>query len=185
MVAALEARVKSYETRVENLQKLVYTIPAIEAEMADLNRDYGVIKAKYQDLLSRREQASISQKASQASDEIEFKIVDPTRVPFEPSGPPRILFASAVLVAGMAVGIGLALLLVLIRPTFASARMLALQTGLPVLGSVGYIQFEGEENRDKNKVLVFFGLLFLLLAVFSALLLVQLLVTGQVGSTLR
>ena len=106
-------------------------------------------------------------------------------MPFEPSGPPRILFASAVLVAGMAVGIGLALLLVLIRPTFASARMLALQTGLPVLGSVGYIQFEGEENRDKNKVLVFFGLLFLLLAVFSALLLVQLLVTGQVGSTLR
>ena len=73
--------------------------------MADLNRDYGVIKAKYQDLLSRREQASIiSQKASQASDEIEFKIVDPTRVLNHQGAASRILFASAVLVAGMAVG---------------------------------------------------------------------------------
>lgn len=184
-VAALEARVKSYESRVENLQKLVYTIPAIEAEMADLNRDYSVVKSKYQDLLSRREQASISQKASQASDDIEFKIIDPTRVPFEPSGPPRILFASGVLVAGLAIGVAFALLLVLIRPTFASAKMLALQTGLPVLGSVGYIQFEGEESRYRKKTLAFFGLLFLLLVVFSGLLLFQLLVAGQAGVTLR
>ena len=44
--------------------------------MADLNRDYGVVKDKHQELLTRREQASITQKASQASDDIEFKVVD-------------------------------------------------------------------------------------------------------------
>ena len=183
-VAALTARVKSYEKRVEDMQKMVHTIPAIEAEMADLNRDYDVVKGKYNELLTRREQATISQKASQASDDIEFKVIDPTRVPFEPSGPPRVLYASAVLLAGIAVGVGFALLLVLIRPTFASAKMLALQTGLPVLGTVGYVQHDYDIRSAKRRIILFAGLAFLLLAVFSGLLLFQLLTVGQASTML-
>lgn len=183
-VAALEARVTSYQSKVEELQKLVHTIPAIEAEMAALNRDYDVVKRKYQELLTRREQAAISQKASQASDDIEFKVIDPTRVPFEPSGPPRIIYMSAVLVVGLALGIGFSVLLVLLRPTFSSAKMLALQTGLPVLGTVSLIQPDGQVSLHRHKTMVFFGLAFLLLAVYSGLLLFQLLFSNQSGASL-
>ena len=90
-VAALNARVTAHQQRVEKLQQLVHTIPAVEAQMSDLNRDYDVVKRKFQELLTRREQQQITQKASQASDDIEFRVVDPARVPFEPAGPPRIL----------------------------------------------------------------------------------------------
>ena len=177
-VAALQARVKNFEQKVENLQKMVHTVPAIEAEMADLNRDYGVVKNKFQELLSRREQAALSQKASQASDDIQFKVIDPTRVPFEPSGPPRIKYMSGVLAAAFGAGIGFALLLVIIRPTFASAKMLALETGLPVLGTVGYVR-DSTIAVARRHFIYFVGLTFLLLALFSALMLYQLLFSAQ------
>ncbi len=183
-VAALEARVSSHRSKVENLKKLVHTIPAIEAEMADLNRDYGVIKKKHQELLNRREQASITQKASQASDDIEFKVIDPTRAAFEPSGPPRILYMSAVLVAGLALGVGAALLLVLIKPTFASVRMLALQTGMPVLGAVAYVRTEEQFKAQRRYTYLFLGAAFMLLVVFSSLLLYQLLMLNAAGASL-
>ena len=174
-VAALQARVRAYEGKVENLQKLVHTIPAVEAEMADLNRDYDVVKAKYQELLTRREQAQISQKASQASDDIEFKVIDPARVPFEPSGPPRILFMSGVLVAGIALGIGFALFLVLIKPTFSTSRMLGVVTGMPVLGSVSMVSSSGQAVIDRRYLMAYMCLAFMLLVAYSGLLLFQLL----------
>ena len=177
--AALRARVKAYEDKVADLQKLVHTIPAVEAEMSDLDRDYSVIKRKHQELLSRREQASITAKASQASDEIEFKVIDPARVPFEPSGPPRIIYMSAVLAGGLMLGFGFALFLVIIKPTYSSIRMLALMTGMPILGAVTYVQDRVQISRNRRQLFIFFSLSFLLLIAYSALLLYQLLFVLQ------
>jgi polysaccharide chain length determinant protein (PEP-CTERM system associated) len=174
-VAALMARVKAHEQKVTDLQKLVHTIPAVEAELSDLDRDYDVVKRKHQELLQRREQATITAKASQASDDIEFKVIDPTRVPFEPSGPPRIIYMSGVLVGGLALGLGFSLLLVILKPTFSSIRMLALSTGLPILGSVSMVQDSLQISRSRRHLFLFFSLSFLLLIAYSALLLYQLL----------
>lgn len=174
-VAALQARVKAHEEKVAKLQQLVHTIPAVEAQMADLNRDYDVIKRKYQELLTRREQAQITQKASQASDDIEFRVVDPARVPFEPAGPPRVLYMTGVLVAAIAVGIAFSLLLVLIRPTYSSVRMLALSTGLPVLGTVSFVEDPAQMALSRRYLYLFIGMVFLLLTAYSVLLLFQLL----------
>ena len=174
-VAALQARVRAYAQKVDKLQQLVHTIPAVEAQTADLNRDYGVIKGKYQELLTRREQAQITRKASQASDDIEFKIIDPARVPFEPSGPPRILLMSGVLLASIVVGIAFSLLLVLIKPTYSSVRMLALSTGMPVLGTVSLVEDSGQLSMNRRYFYLFIGGSFMLLTAYSALLLFQLL----------
>lgn len=174
-VAALRARVRAHEKRVEKLQQLVHTIPAIEAQMTDLNRDYDVVKRKYQDLLNRREQAQITQKASQASDDIEFRVVDPARVPFEPAGPPRILFMTGVLIAGIAIGVGVTLLLVLLKPTYSSVRMLALSTGMTVLGTVSLVEDPGQTKINRRYLYIFISCSFLLLMAYSALLLFQLL----------
>lgn len=174
-VAALEARVKAHEDKVVKLQQLVHTIPAVEAQISDLNRDYDVVKRKYQELLTRREQAQITQKASQASDDIEFRVVDPARVPFEPAGPPRILYMSGVLVAGVVIGLAFSLLLVLLRPTYSSVRMLALSTGLPVLGTVSLVEDYKQTALNRRYLYVFIGGVFLLLTAYSVILLFQLL----------
>jgi len=174
-VAALRARVNAHERKVNKLQQAVHTIPAVEAEMSNLNRDYDVVKRKYHELLTRREQAQITQKASQASDDIEFKVVDPARVPFEPAGPPRILFMTGVLLAGIAIGIAFSLLLVLLKPTYSSVRMLALSTGLPVLGTVSLVEDRGQTTSNHRYLYLFIGCTFLLLTAYAGLLLFQLL----------
>ncbi|EGH00197.1 hypothetical protein imdm_1610 [gamma proteobacterium IMCC2047] len=143
--------------------------------MADLNRDYDVVKRKYQELLTRREQAQITQKASQASDDIEFRVVDPARVPFEPAGPPRIIFMTAVLIAGVAIGIAVSLLLVLLKPTYSSVRMLALSTGMTVLGTVSLVEDSGKIKVNRRYLYLFISCTFMLLMAYSALLLFQLL----------
>jgi len=174
-VAALRARVMAHERRVEKLQQLVHTIPAVEGEMSALNRDYDVVKRKYQELLTRREQALLSQKASQTTDDIEFKVVDPARVPFEPAGPPRIIYMSGVLLAGIAIGLAFSLLLALLKPTYSSVRMLALSTGLPVLGTVSLVENSGQITTNRRYLYMFIGGAFLLLTVYAGLLLFQLL----------
>jgi len=174
-VAALRARVNAHERKVEQLQQLVHTIPAVEAQMSDLNRDYGVVKGKYNELLKRREQAQITQKAGQASDDIEFRVVDPARVPFEPAGPPRVIYMTGVLLAGIAIGLAFSLLLVLLKPTYSSVRMLALSTGLPVLGTVSLVEHSGQIKVGRRHLYLFIGGAFLLLTAYAGLLLFQLL----------
>ena len=174
-IAALQARVKAYAAKVAELNRMVNTIPAVEAEEADLNRDYNVIKVKYTELLTRREQAALSQKANQVSDDIEFKVIDPTRVPFEPAGPPRILFSSIVLLVGLVLGVGVALLLTLIRPTFSTTRMLSLSTELAVLGSVSLYESPQQRKENRKYLILYLGLAFLLLVAYSAAILYQLL----------
>lgn len=178
-VSALLARVDAHESRVEKLQQLVHTIPAVEAQMSDLNRDYGVVKNKYQELLVRREQAQMTQKAGLASDDIEFRVVDPARVPFEPAGPPRIIYMTGVLIAGVIIGLAFSLLLVLLKPTYSSVRMLGLNTGLPVLGTVSLVENAGQIMVNRRYLYLFIGVAFLLLTSYAGLLLFQLLFNAK------
>ena len=177
-VAALKVRTKNFEGKVKRLEELVHIHPSIEAELSAVNRDYSVIKSKYDQLLERREQAKITQKASQSSDDVEFKIVEPARVPTEAAGPNRILFSSIVLLLSIAIGIGYALFLAIIKPTFNSAKGLALATGLPVLGIVSRTQSAGEIAIDRRGLFIYLAASFVLLVFYAGLMLMQLLPKG-------
>jgi hypothetical protein len=67
---------------------------------------------------------------------VKFNIVDPPSAGFSPIFPNRPLFLFAVLVVGIGAGCGVAYLMHMLRPVFASTRSLSDMTGLPVLGSV-------------------------------------------------
>ena len=78
-VAALQTRVQEYEGRAEELRKLINTVPEVEAELARLNRDYGLHKRQYEELIKRRESARISQEADESADDIKLKVIEPPR----------------------------------------------------------------------------------------------------------
>src|SRR5262249_35748223 len=62
-IAALERRLAEAEAEVARLRELASQVPAIEAELANLDRDYNVIKTNYELMLTRRESARIAQAA--------------------------------------------------------------------------------------------------------------------------
>ncbi|UTM59950.1 hypothetical protein L4174_017940 [Photobacterium sp. CCB-ST2H9] len=135
-VASLQVREKAQLEKAADLREKLVKMPEVEAQLTGLTRSYDITKSKYEELLSRRESALISQKVGAASDDITFRVVDPPRAPIKPSGPFRPLLLAIVLVFGVGAGLGLAFFVSQLYPTTTSARQLYQMTGLPVLGGV-------------------------------------------------
>lgn len=174
-LASVRVRVQDYEARIKELQSMVDTLPQIEAEMKRLNRNYEVNKRQYDALVARLESARISQDADESSDNVKFKIIDPPRVPLEPTGPPRLIFLVTVLVAAAAAGLAVSLLLALTRPVFDSTRSVEAATGLPVLGTVAMVPAPGQVFRKRVSLLLYLTALAALLSAFAGVLALEVL----------
>jgi len=168
-LASLNARVQSYEQKVHDLQNRVDTVPQIEADLANLNRDYGIAKQKYEEFLGRRESALISQKVEEDANDIQFRVIDPPRVPTAPAGPNRLLLMSATLGGGLLLGLGVATLFAVLRPTFTSTLLLAQMTNLQVLGTVSFVTSSALRKRHRLESILFVAGALLLVAVYAAL----------------
>ncbi len=180
-VASLNVRVRQARDGLGQLAQMVDTIPAVEAEFQRLNRDYSIVKSNYEQLLSRRESARVGQDAEASGDSVKFKVVDPPRVPLEPTGPNRRLFIGVVLLVGLGAGIGLALFMSQVKQTFDTRLALREATGLPVLGSVSMEWTPAQRMRLRIETAVFMGVSSLLLLMFVVVLLLQERLAGLVG----
>jgi len=167
-VSALQVRVADQRRRIEELQDLVDTIPDIESELKRLNRDYSVNQENYKALLQRREQAAMSQDVEDEGERVQFRIIEPARVPTSPSAPNRFALFTGVLVLGIGAGGGLAFLMSQLRPVFDDRRTLNRITGFPVLGNVVLHASEQQRQRERLWLLTFIGLSLLLLAAYGA-----------------
>lgn len=168
-IASLKVRVNEYKTRKEQLQQSIDSIPQIEAQMKQLDRDYGVIMGQYKALIKRRENVRLGEKAGQTADDVKFRVIDPPFVPQKPTEPNKVLLNTGVFVAGIAVGAGVALLLSLLRPVFSDRRRLSLATGLPVFGTVTLIRAPEEKRKTLISGIVFVSLFLLLLLFYVGL----------------
>jgi len=151
----MRSRVQEYQQRVDALQEMVDTIPKIEAELKQLNRDYSVHQKNYQTLLARREAANISEQAELSGDQLKFQVVDPPRVPLQPSEPNRPLLMTGVLVMSIIAGGMLAVLLYMLRPTFDNPRTIIQVLGRPVLGGVSMIHNLDWSRKQRQALLAF------------------------------
>jgi len=143
----LRRNMSDAETEVARLDELRLTAPEIETQLQDLERDYGIIKAKYDEFLARREAARISQAAEATTDTIQFRIVSPPQVPVRPSAPKRELLIVAVLIVALGGGAGFAFLLGQIDGTIGAGRTLTESFGVPIIGTISLISSSGDKFR--------------------------------------
>jgi polysaccharide chain length determinant protein (PEP-CTERM system associated) len=149
-LAAMRARVAEYEIRYSELQAAANAQPQIDAEYKQLTRDYEVIRARYDKLLERREQAQISGEVEASDAGIGFRIIDPPQVPLAPSAPNRPRLMTFVLLAALACGFGFAFLMTQLKPTFDDERRLREASGIRVLGSVALTLNDRQTKRRKR-----------------------------------
>jgi polysaccharide chain length determinant protein (PEP-CTERM system associated) len=154
-MAGLKARVAEYATRLARLQSQSTAAPEVEAQLAQLNRDYQVNKENYEKLVGRREAAKLSGDLSSATDMMSFRVIDPPSVPLTPAGPNRPRLYAMVLAAALVAGVGGALLMSQIRPTFLSQHSLREVSGLPVLGSVNMNWTQAETVKRRRRLYAF------------------------------
>ena len=109
-------------------------------------------------------------KADSSADTVQFRVIDPPRVPSTPSGPNRVLLSSAVLGAGLVIGLGIAFLMSQFRPTFDERQLLNDAIGLPVLGSVNMVWTTDQIRARKLRNLSFVATLTSLVVIFGIVL---------------
>ncbi len=169
-VGSLETRIASYQARISELSENIDQVPDIEARLTNLNRDYNITKAKYEQLLSRRESALISQSVGTGgADDIKFRVIEAPRVPNEPSGPFRMALLAVVLLGGIATGLFISFIVSQIAPVVSSSRQLYQVTGIPVFGMVSATPNSNLEHWAKRKKRLFIFANTLLVAVFSVM----------------
>jgi hypothetical protein len=152
---------------VAELRRFADTMPQVEAEYAQLNRDYTVTKAQYTALAERLEKARVGEGA-EATGSVRFEVVDPPSSPFKPVAPKRLLLIAGVFVVGLGVGVGIAYLLNLIKPVFYNIRTLAESTGVTVLGAVSLTYSEVENKAMRGALIRYAMVVAVLFVVFLA-----------------
>ncbi|MBX9715745.1 MAG: chain length-determining protein [Burkholderiaceae bacterium] len=177
-VAALKARVAEYSARYNQARESAKTAPQLEAEAAQLNRDYAVHKANYEDLVKRRESASMSGELDSAAGVADFRLIDPPRVSPNPVSPNRFFLLLVAMLAALASGFLTAFIASQLRPVFHSAAQLRTKFDFPLLGTVSMVTNPADVRLEKVRLVKFaissgglvgfFGMLMLGMALMAA-----------------
>lgn len=180
-VASLQARVAEYDSQYKRIAEIIRTAPQIEAELAQLNRDYEVHKKNYESLVARRESASLTGELESSTGVVDFRLIDPPRASNTPVAPNRLLLLPLALVFGLVAGLGASFIASQLRPVFFDGRLLREVTGLPVLGSISLIRDEASLKQVKQRAKRFFIGLLSLVGAYGAGMLALVLLSARVA----
>jgi polysaccharide chain length determinant protein (PEP-CTERM system associated) len=174
-VASVRAKLAGLENQQQLLKAQARLVPEAEAEYTQLIRDYDVQKKTYESLLARRESAAMG-KDVQDSGGAQFRVIDPPRVSPQPVAPNRIALLAIAFLLVIASGLFASLAASQLMPTFHEARTLREVSRRPLLGMVSMLPSEALHKARRRNSWLFASGLGSLLATFSAILTLALLV---------
>ena len=167
-VASLRVRLGTQQARLSETRALASRAPQTEAELTQLNRDYDIIRKNYEQLVARRESASLGVKIDQSAPLAEFRIIEPPRTAPTPVFPNRLTLALLALLIAIGAGIGAALLKSRLRPVVLSTKALRELSGRPVLGTVSLLVNEPARQSQRLSLMGLLGAIASLLLVQAA-----------------
>lgn len=132
----------TYQSRVE-------AVPARESEMTELMRDYDTLRAMYTGLLAKKEESRIAANLERRQIGEQFKILDPARLPERPVSPNRALINSLGALFGLALGIGLVVLLEFRDSSIKTEEDIVGGLALPALAIIPVLLTSGERRKLK------------------------------------
>jgi polysaccharide chain length determinant protein (PEP-CTERM system associated) len=162
-IARKSADQEKLKLQMQLLQQRVENQPSRESELISLTRDYDTSKATYQSLLARREESGIAADLERQQVGQQFKTLDPARLPEKPYGPNRQRINLIAAGVGLALGIGLTVLLEVRDQSFRNGLEVVPVLSLPVLASVPAIMTRTERLRARRLVLAVMTLFLTLL----------------------
>jgi len=153
-IAALQTRVAEYQARYDRMKEAVKLMPQIEAEFAQLNRDYEINKNNYEQLVKRRESANMGSEINNTVG-VDFRLIDPPRVSPKPVAPNRTLFLPLTLLLALGAGIAVTFAASQVRPVFFDSRSLRETCGLPLLGTVSMLTNDATKRSQRRDLIRF------------------------------
>jgi capsular exopolysaccharide synthesis family protein len=125
----LAEHIREFEQRVEQT-------PSREQEMMILMRDYENRQKNYQALLDKRLSAHVAENLEKRQQGEQFRVLDPANLPQRLDKPNRLLIMALGLLGGCGLGIGLAIGLDQVNPTFKRREEVEMLPGIRVLAVI-------------------------------------------------
>jgi uncharacterized protein involved in exopolysaccharide biosynthesis len=158
-VASLRSQLGTQQARLEEIRSQANRVPQAEAELVQLNRDYEIMRKNYEQLVQRREAASLGVKIDQTSSMADFRLIEPPRVLPTPVFPSRTQMALGVMLLALIAGVAAAYAQTLLNPTFTTERELREFTKRPVLGSLAKVEDPRDRDLERNDRLKLAGVM--------------------------
>ena len=154
----LQQQIGLYESRVQ-------MSPAIEQKYRQITRDYTNAVESYNELLKHKDQSVMGTELELREQGEQFRVIDPASLPKEPSFPNRVQFAAGGLGGGLALGLGLVLLLEMRDKSLRTEQDIQHYLHLPTLAFVPTItraknekrRWRAAANKEKSEMSVVCG----------------------------
>ena len=137
---------KRLKASISDYQNRLNSTPVREQELAEVNRNYDLLKLNYADLLNKEQQSQLATSLEKQQEGQQFRMVDPPSLPTLPSSPKRMKIAAGGAAAGLALGLALAFLLDLTDRSFHTEKDLTKSFALPLVMCVPLIRTPREER---------------------------------------
>jgi len=105
------AEQKHLQDQIQAYQARINMSPLVEEQYKEITRDYQNALDFYNNLLTKKSQSAMDTELQKDEGEEQFQMVDPAELPQRPTFPKLGLFAAGGLGGGLALGVGLVLLL--------------------------------------------------------------------------
>lgn len=139
------------EHETKKAQLLSEALPGLRKTQANLQATYESINVALGDQRVQQERAEITWEVSKDAAAGLYEVLERARLPREPVFPSRTLFALGGVAAGLAAGLGLALLRELSRQTFGSVEEAKSALRVPVMGAINVIRGDAEVLRLRRR----------------------------------
>ena len=153
-IAAKEAQEAKLRDSLSAYQGRIAAVPARETELVELTRDYETFRQIYTGLLTKNESARASANLERRQIGEQFKLLEQARLPERPISPNRPQIYTMGALGGLALGLGLALLLDYRDRTLRTEADLIGAFALPVLALVPTMASAVDQQRRRRTVRV-------------------------------
>lgn len=132
----LKAKEARITREMKDIEGRVQRTPSREQQLMILLRDYENMQSNYQALLDKRLNAHVAENLEKRQQGEQIRVLDPANLPQKPEKPNRLLIMFLGLVGGSGLGVGLALGIDQLNPTFKRREEVEVLPGIHVLATI-------------------------------------------------
>ncbi len=141
------------------LETSIQQTPNVEMKLNALSRRHAELQAQYAEVLSKRTDAEIGEKLEVNQQAERFEVIENAIVPDEPTSPNRKKVVVLGSMMSLALAVGIAVLIEMLRPAIRSAAQMQQQLQLYPVVAIPYITTRSERRWRTTRIAVFLALI--------------------------
>ena len=151
--ARIQQQIQTYQTKIQ-------LSPVVEEQYKQLTRDHETALEFYNDLLKKKNQSEMATDLEKRQQGEQFRVLDPPNLPERPTFPDPILFSAGGLGGGLAIGVGLVVLLEFMKKSIRNEKDVTFYLQMATLVTIPDLDEESSKQngghskrrrkRDKN-----------------------------------